>query len=49
MAVNEAIASLAAKPEAAQRVTPVSVGAIIRRIMLLLGILVFIVVAVFPV
>jgi multiple sugar transport system permease protein len=49
VAVNEAIASLASKRDTAQRVAPVSAGAIIRRIVLLLGILLFIVVAIFPV
>src|SRR5579885_663992 len=49
MAVNEAIASLAAKPDTAQRVAPVSAGKIIRRILLLLGILLFIAIAIFPV
>ncbi|MHB8647439.1 MAG: carbohydrate ABC transporter permease [Thermomicrobiales bacterium] len=49
MAVNDAIESLSPKPHAVQRVAPVSAGAVIRRILLLLGILLFVVVAIFPV
>lgn len=48
MAVREAVTTLSSK-EAVERTAPVTVGDIIRRVALLLGILIFIVVAIFPV
>jgi len=49
VAVNDAIASLAPAEQSAQRVVPFSIGAVVRRVFLLLGIFVFIVIAIFPI
>ena len=49
MAVNEAIAALASKEHAVPRTAPVTVGGVVRRVAILVGIFLFIVIAVFPV
>ncbi len=50
MAVREGMAPLAApRDSAAQRIVPVTVGAVIRRVLFLFGILLFVVIAIFPV
>jgi len=50
VAVREGMAPLAApRDSAAQRIVPVTVGAVIRRVLFLFGILLFVVIAIFPV